>query len=121
MRKLKLRKRISNFPKAIQLVSDRFEIVYLTPKLFISFKVNCLKWNIKPMVYFFLTDFSPLLLLLLSLYHYFLFSVSNLIAKLGFGPGFDCPAWSNKSAYEFSGVLPFPLNEGWITWPPRPF
>lgn len=45
MRKLKLRKRISNFPKAIQLVSDRFEIVYLTPKLFISFKVNCLKWD----------------------------------------------------------------------------
>lgn len=46
MRKLKLRKRISNFPKATQLVSDGFKLSLFDLKIIINVKKkNYLKWN----------------------------------------------------------------------------
>lgn len=85
MRKLKLRKRISNFPKATQLVSDLK--LSLSAKILLSFKTNCLKWNTSPCVVFvfcfFPAGFPPLLIWAL---------VSTVKEKLGCSRGFDCLA-----------------------------
>lgn len=61
-----------------------------SPKLLLSFKINCLKWNTKPMwvlFLFFTVDFSPLLIWVL---------VSTLKEKLGYSRGF---AWLEGATF----------------------